>query len=337
MKRFYRLIKKIKNRKWETINTDYSNSLGVTVYHQQDKFLFGYFDRAILMEGIFSSITFCGKLPNASEMDLPRAEELYEFIDSFFSSRAKGMKGLNPELFCKRYLQMHQQEITLKIDPNCASKAIMEFIEENTVWRVLMVIVPRTGEIHLSFTDLEEKGIYMPLYGYIDSLYIRTKEYNPFSQDSITSLTKRSFSGKVSCANNSRNYDFLFGSLIKNETPERVTALSHQRHHLLLDDLLRLMQNVYGSDMNGHSSLLQELFFTEPTIHERNHTSLYWVLPDADIQIQSGFRKAGSPEDGHNGLAFVKIDVVPRLFKQGKGQDWVFNRLSERRLVDIHI
>lgn len=155
MKRFYRLIKKIKNRKWEEVNTDHLNSLGVTIYTGPDKLLFGYFDRAMLMDGFFSSITFSGRLPDASEMDLPRAEELYEFIDSFFTSKAKGIKDLYPELFAKRYLKIHREVKVMKKDSDCTSTEIIEFIEENTAWRVLLVIVPQTGDIRLSFTDLE--------------------------------------------------------------------------------------------------------------------------------------------------------------------------------------
>ncbi len=337
MKRFYRLIKKIKNRKWEEVNTDHLNSLGVTIYNGPDKLLFGYFDRATLMEGFFSSITFSGRLPDPSEMDLPRAEELYEFIDSFFTSKAKGIKGLCPELFAKRYLKMQSEVKVMKKVSDCTSTEIMEFIEENTAWRVLLVIVPKTGDIRLSFTDHEEKGIYLPIYGYIDALYVRTKDFTPYCKDKVTILTKRSFLGKVSSANNSRNYEFLFGGLIKNKTTEQVAALSLERHYSVFSTLLALMQSLYGMDVYGHCCSKDELFLDQTDIPESRHTTLCWILPEADIIIKPGFRKVVSPGHGLNGYAFLKIEVTPRLFIEGDGQDWVFDRLSERRSGEIHI
>jgi len=313
MKNLQQILSYVKGLSCKTLNNDYYTTFGVTVYSDPVEPLFKFFNRVVIMEGIYSSITFTCNLTPEHEIRENTIEQINLLLERFFSKDYLKGRSLNMNAFYVNSEGEKQSE-----------SALIELMEENSYMRVILIIHPSKGTMRLSITDLEPSGVYLPVHAWLDKTIRSSVSNNDYKCDKATRIMKLGFTEQALLNNNYQRYELWFhekrgGAGVIDESAPHMFRM--QMFYNLSCDFLR---DLYGREDAVYT------FGDDPGAQsnpEAKH-AVKWNLPEGEILlIRNSFMTSGGGRSLKDGACCMEFRITPRLLKAGTvDAKWIIDR-----------
>ena len=324
MEKLDHIIRYVKGVKWKNENKNYESDFGLTIYWGLDIPIFQLFNRAAIMEGIYTSVTFSADDCLYENQDLKKFDQLYSLMVIFFSANylnvhKEKISELSNKINIKRF---SLASTDMKAEDNTFDQLV--FIEETKHWRAILLVCAQRNSVKLSITEREEVGVFLPIHAWMDKSVMFSKKNTLTNFDKVTQLIKRNKHDAGRNFNHEHKYDFWY--FAKNEETSLKVMIddcqTRMNEHFL--GLYQFLKELYGVESESH--------FNEKGINILNeYKRKSWVkfdLPEAQITL---IRTLQNTAVGNESLRCrLHIEIVPRVLKNENDGNWVVDLLYKK-------
>jgi hypothetical protein len=268
----------------------------------------------VILEGIYTSVTFsCISTPDhlVGENTI---EQINLLMERFFSKEYLKCRSLNMNAFHANSEVEKQSE-----------SALIELMEEVDYMRVLLIVEPLKGIIRLSFTDLEQKGVYLPVHAWLDKTIRSSVSNCDCNCDKATRIMKLSFTEQALLNNNYQRYELWFhekrgGSEGNKDIPSHLV-----RMQMFYNVSCGFLRDLYGREDAAYT-------FNNNTGTQSNPEAKHavkWNLPEGEILlIKNSFMTNEVGRSAKAGACRMEFRIEPRLLKEARRDGkWFIERL----------
>lgn len=320
------IIRYVKCKSYKMVNVNYYPAFGLTIYYGPEEPIFGLFDRVVIMEGIYSSICFtCNSTPNLLERE-NTAELIDTLIKRYFSKDYLHGLSFIP-IQSKRGDEREGISVRKLIEERKGAElTTKELMEENNGMRVILIFEPLKGNIRMSFSDLEERGIYLPIHSWLDKTFDRSEKNYSNKCHKAKRITKLSFTDYARFNNNYQRFECWFY-----EKQDELNIFDGISSHEVQKQTFFSSLCTYIRDLYGRESSVD--IFANKQEHGRKigiKQTLKWDLPECEIILIKQLYNADCNRRFHkSGSSYMELQIKPRLIKSGFGDGkWTIDRLS---------
>ena len=313
MKNMQQILSYVKGLSWKTVDNDHYTAFGVTVYSDPEEPVFELFSRVMIMQGIYSSITFtCNSTPEYVNRE-NTINQIKLLIELFFSN----------EHLEDRLLKMTEL-LSMREGQKEIGSSLIEFIDENDHRRVILIIDLSRGSIRLSFTDPEHNGVYLPVHAWLDKTIGSSVSNNDCKCDKATRIMKLSFTEQALINNNYQRYELWF-----HDKRSGSKGLVEAEPHMVRMQMFYNLSCDFLRDLYGREDAVYT-FGDDPGAQsnpEAKH-AVKWNLPEGEILlIKNSFMTNGGGRSLKDGSCCMEFRITPRLLKAGTvDAKWIIDR-----------
>jgi hypothetical protein len=318
------LIRYVKGVKWKIENKNYEADFGLTIYSGLNNPIFQLFNRAAIMEGIYTSVTLSSDDCLIENQDPKKFDQLYSLMLIFFSANyLTEQKGKVSELSNTINTKRHSPA-SLDIKEKGNNGVQLVFMEETNHWRAILLICPQHNLVKLSITEREEVGVFLPIHAWIDKSVKFSKKNTLTNFDKATQMIKRNEHGANRNFNHEHKYEFWYYRKNEDTKLKEIIDDCQTRMNEHFYGLYQFLKELYGVDPESQ--------FNEKEINTLNeYKRKSWVkfdLPEAKITL---IRTLQNTVVANESLGCrLQIEIVPRVLKNENKGTWVVDRLYKK-------
>ena len=321
MEKIEQLTRHVKGVKWKIENKNYASDFGLTIYSGLNNPIFQLFNRAAIMEGIYTSVTLTSDDCLIENQDPNKFDQLYSLMLIFFSaSYLTEQKEKVSELSnTKRH---SPASIDIKEKGNTDVQLV--FMEETNYWRAILLIGPQNNTVKLSITEREEVGVFLPIHAWIDKCVKFSKKNTLTNFDKATQMIKRNEHGANRNFNHEHKYEFWYYRKNEDTKFKEIVDDCQTRMNKHFCGLYQFLKELYGVELESHFNEKEK-----NTLNEYKRKSrVEFDLPEAKITL---IRTLQNTAVGNESLGCrLQIEIVPRVLKNENKGTWVVDRLYKK-------
>ena len=314
------ILKYVRKRNWKTI--DNNSVFGISVYAEPDAPLFEIFNKAVVVEGIYSSITFSVDL-SISLQDKCFSNPINKLLKRFFSVNYLEKEKEKIVELNNHFDGQFDKKILNNFVFGCLNTPSIIFMEATTNSRVILLINLEIGIIRFSLTDSEHSGIHLPIHAWIEKSVVQLNNKNDNTFDRLLRIVKLSIDHPKLLFNNTLKYDFWFYDFVNTTEFNDRNNECLLRTELFFEGLLDFMRNLYGRESSSIDHRQKMIQRNE----NRRKIEVNWHIPEAEIGLIKSTYNKGCQISKRKETCLVEVRIKPRLVHSVNGGSWVFENL----------
>jgi hypothetical protein len=324
------IIRYVRKKNWTTIDNNYSD-FGFSVYSGPDVPLFEIFNKAVVVEGIYSSITLSVDFSVGLQNE-KYSEHINILLNRFFSvNYLESEKEKIVELNTKPGGQLYNKDLNNIVYGKLKAHSTV-FIEATNNSRVILLINLESGIIRFSVTDLEHSGIYLPIHALLEQSIERSRDRTDHIFNRVIRIVKLSYDKPKLLFNNIHRYEFWYYGSDDNLVSADMKRECLCRSEIYFEQICNFMRELYGrenlSNKEGRAMAQQNEF--------RSKAILFWNIPEADVfLIKSSFCGRGDFRSPRKSACIVEIRIKPRTLQATNAGAWVLENLVGNRIHGV--